>query len=355
MRFRLFILAILTSLLGLHCTNNSSKPQETSIWIKPEAGTSFNLGDSVQLALQIPEDVKFDSIAVFVDTVRVSVMKDTKPISISTDHLGLGYRLITARIFRGGQREDISTNIVLKSTRVPKKLSYTVEHVFPHDTSSYVEGLEYHQGYLYESAGEYGKSSLHKVDITSGQVLQKTKIRPEIFGEGITIIGDKILQLTYKENVGIIYDLNTLKPIKEFPCQNPREGWGLCFDGKKIYNTDGSNTIYFLNKDTFQQEGYMEVYDQNGPVEYLNELEYIDGKLYANVFMTDRIVVINPENGQVIAELDLSNLYPTQKRNQNADVLNGIAWDKQGKRLFVTGKKWDKLFQIKLVGAQSLG
>ena len=349
MRFQLFTLAILTSLLGLRCTNDASKPQETSTWIKPEAGTSFNLGDQVQLALQIPEDAKFDSIVVFVDADRVSVMKDVKPASISTDRLGLGYRLITARIFRGGQPEEISTNIVLKSTFIPKKFNYKVEHIFPHDTSSYVEGLEYHQGHLYESAGEYGKSSLHKVDITSGKVLQKTNIRPEIFGEGIAIIGDKILQLTYKENLGIIYDLNTLKPIKEFPCQNPREGWGLCFDGKRIYNTDGSNTIYFLNKDTFQQEGYIEVYDDNGPVEHLNELEYIDGKLYANVFMTDRIVVINPQNGQVTAEINLSNLYPTQKRNHNADVLNGIAWDKQGKRLFVTGKKWDKLFQIKLL------
>jgi glutamine cyclotransferase len=155
--------------------------------------------------------------------------------------------------------------------------------------------------------------------------------------------------LTYKENLGIIYDLNTLKPIREFACQNLREGWGLCFDGKRIYNTDGSNTIYFLNKDTFRQEGYIEVYDENGPVEHLNELEYIDGMLYANVFMTDWIVVIDPKNGQVIAEIDLSNLYPAKRRNQNADVLNGIAWDKQGKRLFVTGKKWDKLFQIKLL------
>lgn len=349
MRFQLYTLAILASLLGVNCTNQVSKPKESSTWVKPEAGTSFNLGDKVQLALQIPENIKYDSIVILVDTLRMSVMKNTKPISISTDTLGLGYRLITARIFSARQSEDVSTNIILKSTLVPKKLNYKVEHVFPHDTSSYVEGLEYHQGYLYESAGEYGKSSVHKLDITTGKVLQKTNIRPEIFGEGITIIGDKILQLTYKENLGIVYNLNTLKPIKEFPCQNTREGWGLCFDGKRIYNTDGSNTIYFLNKDTFRDEGYIEVYDQNGPVEHLNELEYIDGKLYANVFMTNRIVIINPKNGQVTAEIDLSNLHFTQNQNPSADVLNGIAWDKQGKRLFVTGKKWDKLFQIKLL------
>lgn len=345
MHFRVTNLVILISVLNFCCKNPVTPTTDT--WIKPEAGTLFNLGDKIRL--QLVESAKFDSVIFFVDTNRVLKVGDAKPVSISSDSLALGNRLITARIFRNGRTEDISTNIILTSALVPRKLSYQVVHTFPHDTSSYTEGLEYYKGYLYESAGEYGKSSLRKVDITSGKILQKMMIRPEIFAEGITIVGEKILQLTYKENLGIVYDLNTLKPIKEFSCQDPREGWGLCFDGKRIYNSDGTNTIYFLNKDTFHEEGYIEVYDQNGPVMHLNELEYIDGKLYANVFMTDRIVMINPKNGQVTGEIDLTNLYPVSKRNHNADVLNGIAWDKQGKRLFVTGKKWDKLFQIKLL------
>lgn len=337
------------ALLSLQCTNNNSTAKKRITWKLPEAGTQINLGEKAHLELEVPEATKYDSIVYLIDTTKVIVTKDTNPQVITTDNMALGSRLITARIFINGEFEEVSTNIVLKSSLIPKKLDYKVVNVFPHDTSSYIEGLEYHKGFFYESAGEYGNSSLRKVDITTGRVLQETTIRPEIFAEGITIVGDKILQLTYKENLGIVYDLNTLKPIKEFPCQNPREGWGLCFDGKRIYNTDGSNVIYFLNKNTFQQEGYIEVYDHNGSLTHLNELEYIDGKLYANVFMSDRIVVINPQNGQVIEELDLSGLYPINKRNRNSDVLNGIAWDKQGKRLFVTGKKWDKLFQLKVI------
>ena len=334
-------------LLNVQCKNDSSSDTKKNIaWVKPQIGAVLDLGDKLPLQLDVSSNFLIDSVVYLIDTASILKVKDAQPVSIATDSLALGNRLITARVFSQGQVEEISTNIVLKSTLVPQKLTYKVVHTFPHDTSSYIEGLEYHKGFFYESAGEYGKSSLRKVDIVSGRVLQKTTIRPEIFAEGITIIGDKILQLTYQENIGIVYDLATLKPIKEFACQSPREGWGLCNDGKIIYNTDGSNVVYFLNKDTFRQQGYIEVYDHNGPVNNLNELEYIDGKLYANVFTTDRIVVINPHNGQVTAELDLSALYPASKRNAGADVLNGIAWDKQGQRLFVTGKKWDKLFQI---------
>lgn len=347
MRFKnLLVVALGFSFVSLRCTSEFSKNQ-TDFWIKPEAGSVFNLGE--EISLEVAKAAKFDSLVFYIDTARLLKLNETKSVNIATDGLALGNRLITARIFRAGQSTDISTNILLKSRLEPKKLTYKLEQTFPHDINSYTEGLEFYQGYLYESAGEYGKSSLRKVALKTGKILKSQSIRPEIFAEGITIIGDRILQLTYQENIGIVYELNTLNPIREFPWQNKREGWGLCFDGKKIYNSDGSNTIYFLNKDTFKQEGYIEVYDQNGPVEHLNELEYIDGRLYANVFMTDRIVVINPENGQVTAEIDLSQLYPASKRNPEADVLNGIAWDKQGRRLFVTGKHWDKLFQIKLL------
>ena len=223
--------------------------------------------------------------------------------------------------------------------------------MFKHDTSSYTQGLEFHGGYLYESDGLTGESSIRKTDPATGKVLQMTKVRDELFAEGITIVGDKILMLTYQNNVSLEYDLNSLKLLREFPNQYQREGWGLCNDGKVIYSSDGSNTIYILNKDTYMQEGSIEVYDQNGPVRELNELEFIDGRIYANIYNSNRIVIIDPANGQVTAEVDLSELYADSVRAMkdfDGFVLNGIAWDSKGKRLFVTGKKWDKLFQIKL-------
>jgi len=157
-----------------------------------------------------------------------------------------------------------------------------------------------------------------------------------------------MFQITWKKNEGIVYEKKTFKALGKFPYQNSREGWGLCFDGKRILKSDGSNLIYILNKDNYKEEGYIEVYDHNGPVDQLNELEYIDGKIYANVYQSTRIVIIDPKNGQITGETDLSDILPAIDNYPNTDVLNGIAWNAKGKSRFVTGKKWAKLFQIKL-------
>lgn len=316
----------------------------------PEAGTSVNLGDSVNLELKLNE--KADSVVYFADGVKLKKAANGKAVAVPTLDLQLGIKAITAKIYRGqSEPEEISTNIVVKSTLVPQKFSYVVQQVFKHDTSSYTQGLEFHNGHLYESDGLAGESSLRKTDPTTGRVLQLTKVRDELFAEGITIVGDKILMLSYQNNVSLEYDLNSLKLLREFPNQYQREGWGLCNDGKVIYSTDGSNTIYILNKETYMQENSIEVYDQNGPVRELNELEFIDGRIFANIYNSNRIVIIDPANGQVTGEVDLSDLYADAIRPMkdfDGFVLNGIAWDSKGKRLFVTGKKWDKLFQIKL-------
>lgn len=356
MRLKLLSLSICSLFFFSHCSNDTKENAETSTWLSPEAGTSVNLGDTVDLELKLSE--KADSVIYFADGIKLKKASDEKPVSISTDGLPLGIKAITAKIYRqGSEPEEISTNIVVKSTLVPQKYTYTVQQVFKHDTSSYTQGLEYHNGYFYESDGQIGESSLRKTDPASGKVLQLTKVRDEIFAEGITIVGDKIFMLTYLNNVSMEFDLNSLKLLREFPSQYQREGWGLCNDGKRIFNTNGTNAIYILNKDTYMQEGSIEVYDQNGPVSQLNELEFIDGSIYANIYHSYRIVIINPENGQVTGEVDLTDLYPDDVRPMkdfDGYVLNGIAWDSKGKRLFVTGKKWDKLFQIKLNAQNNL-
>jgi glutaminyl-peptide cyclotransferase len=231
----------------------------------------------------------------------------------------------------------------------PKKFSYKVEKVIPHDTSSYTQGLEFVDGFFYESDGQFGESSLRKVDVLTGKVLQMVPMPDNIFAEGISVVGDKIIQLTWRNDIGIIYDKKTFKQLDNFPYGNSREGWGLCADSNRLYKSDGSNRIYFLNKENYQEEGYISVYNDKGPVEALNELELIDGKIYANVYMTERIVIIDPKTGIVTGEIDLKGLLPVLNRFPNTDVLNGIAWDAKGKRLFVTGKKWPKLFQISIL------
>lgn len=333
----------------LSCANDR-KSEEASTWLNPEAGRSVNLGDTVSLQVQVSG--KADSVVYYADGQRLINAPGEKPVNISTDKLPLGIKSITAKIYRKGEEpEEIGTNIVLKSTLSPRKFSYKVVQELKHDTSSYTQGLEYHNGFFYESDGLRGESSIRKVDPKTGKVLQMTKVSDDKFAEGITIIEDKILMLTYQENVNLEYDLESLKLLREFPAQYQREGWGLCNDGKRIYNSDGSNMIFILNKDTYMQEGSIEVYDNSGPVSQLNELEFIDGMIYANIYNSNRIVIIDPANGQVTGEVDLTDLYPDSVRAMkdfDGFVLNGIAWDAAGKRLFVTGKKWDKLFEIRL-------
>lgn len=351
MRHKLIYLSYCTLFLLTNCSNGQVEHTSAgSHWLSPLAGTSVNLGDSVNLQLSLSN--KADSIVFFTDGIKLGNSKGESALHISTSNFSLGIKTIGALVYRGNEEpEEISTNIVVKSTLVPQTLKYNVQATFNHDTSSYTQGLEYYKGFLYESDGLLGESSIRKTEISTGKVLQLTKISDEIFAEGITIVEDKIFMLTYRNAINLEFELNSLKFIRQFPVQYQREGWGLCNDGKVIYSTDGTNSIYVLNKDTYMQERAIEVYDHKGPVYELNELEFVDGMIYANIYNSNRIVIIDPATGQVKAEVDLSNLYPDSSRSMkdfDGFVLNGIAWDSKAKRLFVTGKKWDKLFQIKL-------
>ncbi len=329
------------------CKTNINSSSKNSTFIYPEAGTLVKAGESIAVKLSF-ESGAVDSVQYFVDSTKVASSVDTaSAISVNTKALNLGSRLITAKIFRKGQSEQVATNIIVGSAKVPASYGFKIVHTYPHDTASYTEGLEYHNGFLYESDGEYGASSLRKTTI-EGKVLQKIDLPAKYFGEGIAVIGNKIIQLTYKEGIGLVYDKNTFKLLSTFPYNHTVEGWGLAYNGTTIYNTDGSNKIYKLNNSNYQSTGFIEVYDDKGPVTQLNELEWVNGKLYANIYTSDLVAIINPQTGEVEAYINLITLPKGNVPDENNDVLNGIAYDAQGKRLFVTGKKWPKLFQISL-------
>ena len=251
----------------------------------------------------------------------------------------------------------VTTNIVLLAAKAPEEMTYEVEKVFPHDTSSYTEGLLYQDGFLYESGGgrskppqgeqAEGQSSLRKVDLNTGKVLKKVMVDPTVFAEGIAIVGNKIIQLTWTEKIGYVYDKDSFKLLNTFNNNVGVEGWGLCFDGKKLYMDDKTNRIWFLDKNTYRAIGFIDVYDDKKAIDSINELEYIDGKLYANVYQTNDIIVIDPKTGAILQKINLANLY--RDRMPNADVLNGIAYDEKTKRIFITGKKWPHLYQVKFV------
>ncbi|RYY33639.1 MAG: glutaminyl-peptide cyclotransferase [Sphingobacteriaceae bacterium] len=343
-------------LLAYGCKDDKPITEAT---ISPEAGTTYNAGKAVSVKVNFPADAKVDSVVYLVDSVKITSRTDTQSVSIKTDSMKLGSKVLTARVFEGAANYEVSTNIVLLAAKAPEELTFIVEKVYPHDTSSYTEGLEFHDGFLYESDGGYldpppesvvdGQSSLRKVDLATGKTVLQALNDPKVFAEGITVVGDKIIQLTYREKIGYVYDKNTFKLLNTFSYTAGKEGWGLAFDGEKIYNTDSSNRILFLDKNDYRQIGYIDVYDDQKQIDMVNELEYIDGKLYANVYQSNDILVIDPKTGAVLQKIDMSKLYPAYERNEGSDVLNGIAWDAKGKRLFVTGKKWDKLFQVKFV------
>lgn len=226
--------------------------------------------------------------------------------------------------------------------------SYKIKNSWPHDRRAYTQGLIYLDGILWESTGQYGSSSLRKVELKTGKVIKQIAVPPKYFAEGMTVFHNKVFQLTWQEEKGFIYDPTTFEKQGEFAYEG--EGWGLTHDGQSLIMSDGTNRIRFLDPATLQTTRTVSVYDEAGaPVEKLNELEYIDGEIYANIWQSDRIVRIEPKSGRILGWIDLTGLLKTKERSGEEDVLNGIAYDAEGKRLFVTGKMWPKLFEIEIV------
>jgi glutaminyl-peptide cyclotransferase len=226
---------------------------------------------------------------------------------------------------------------------------YNVVNSYPHDRSAFTQGLVFEGGVLYEGTGRLGQSTLRRVDLESGDVLQVRELSDQVFGEGITVYEDKVIQLTWQSNVGFVYDKDTFELSQEFTY--PTEGWGITHDGERLIMSDGTSVLYFWNPLTFEETGRIEVFDNNGPVAWLNELEYIKGEIYANVWQTDRIAIIAPETGHVTGWIELEGLLTAEDRSEPVGVLNGIAYDAENDRLFVTGKLWPKLFEIELIAA----
>lgn len=227
---------------------------------------------------------------------------------------------------------------------------YTVVHAWPHDPKAYTEGLFYLDGHLYESTGQVGSSSVRKVELETGKVLQQADTPWPAYGEGIVAWQDKLIQLTWRSHEGFVYDLATLKLLAHFPY--PGEGWALTGDGSYLYMSDGTATIRRLDPNTLRQVGSIHVTADGKPLEYINELEWVKGQIFANVWLTHRIARIDPASGKVVGWIDLGGLVPKPGTLDDPvnDVLNGIAWDAQHDRLFVTGKCWPKLYEIRLTG-----
>ena len=250
---------------------------------------------------------------------------------------------------RSQKRVSASRSAQTAATVTPKSYTYRVRNAYPHAKTSYTQGLLWHDGQLWEGTGQYGKSVIQTLDLASGRTHKLAELPRSEFGEGIAIVGGELFQLTWLSNTAHVYRLaeGRLEKIREH--RYAGEGWGLTTDGEKLYFSDGSSDLLVLDPATFRRERRITVTCEGAPVEYLNELEWIDGRIWANVYTTNQIVIIDPATGVVEGIVDLSGILPAEEVSAETDVLNGIAWDPDARRIFVTGKNWSKLFEIELI------
>jgi glutaminyl-peptide cyclotransferase len=237
------------------------------------------------------------------------------------------------------------------SAKHPREYTFEVVHRFPHDPKAFTQGFVYHGGYFYEGTGIEGQSSLRQVRIETGEVIRKVDLSPELFGEGITLFGDEIFQITWESHVGFVYKLSDFSRLRTF--SYPGEGWGITTDGHALFMSDGTPEIRVLEPATFAEKRRIKVHDGETPVKDLNELEFVEGEIYANVWHSNRIARISPQTGEVVGWIDLTGLMGPFYRLEPDAVLNGIAYDPEGKRLFVTGKLWPAVFEIRVIPARS--
>jgi glutamine cyclotransferase len=312
----------------------------------------IQVNQELQLSVTEKNNRPIDSILYSINTKKIA--GDKFSASLKMEDYRLGKHSVEAIVFYENKSKKVTKAIYIMADSQPEIYTYKIINTYPHDKEAYTQGLEYHDGYLYESTGQKGRSTLRKVELETGKVIKKIDLDSEFFGEGLTIFKGKIYQLTWKSGVGFIYNLETLEREGDFKYTKSIEGWGLCNDGTKLIKSEGTERIWFLNEDTQLEENYIEAYTPKQKVEELNELEYINGKIYANRWHLNSILIINPKSGKVEGVADLSTLkdilQQEQKlQNEKEDVLNGIAYDKENDRLFVTGKHWSRLYEIQLI------
>ncbi len=333
--------------------NNKETKVETSPFtlVSPSSGSRADWNDTLTIAFKpTQESTKVDSSKLTINGIDIAKQKDVLSYTwIVPQNTKVGNTPIALSIWHDGGKLSTLNTMVKVYPPAPPFYDYEVINTYPHDTDAYTQGLYYHDGFLYEGTGRNGKSTLRKVELKTGKVMKSVALDKEYFGEGTTLLNNKIYQLTWESRKGFVYDANTFERIGEFTYQT--EGWGLTTDGKYLIMSDGSSIIRYMDPETFKEVRHIEVYTNKGSIVYLNELEYINGEIWANVFTQDTIISIDPETGRVTRIVDMRNLLPANLYTGDPEeVLNGIAYDKsRGGNLYVTGKNWPKLYEIKLV------
>jgi len=330
-------------------TNSESVEKLIKI-VSPEENTGFKLNQRVKVVLALADKKNIpDSVLVYFNGKYVSSVKaDPWEYSIPNSFTGAtGRKSLKVTAFKGGIQQNSETRfMIIYSDIVPKKNGYKVIHTYPHSRDAFTQGLIYDNGVLFEGTGQETGSSVREVQLETGKVLRQLNLDASLFGEGITLYHDRLFEVTWRNKIGFVYNKSDFKLINKI--YYPTEGWGLTTINDNIVLSDGTNILYFYEPEMFTVVSKIEVYDNEKKVDQLNELEYINGEIWANIWQTNLIARIDPVSGKVLAYIDLQGLLPASDRDADTDVLNGIAYDSTAKRIFVTGKKWPKLFEIKI-------
>ncbi len=318
--------------------------------LSPGENAGFKLNDAVDVSLELVNKNRIpDSILIYFSGKLVTVIRSEPWVcSVPSGYMATtGRKSLKVVPYREGKAQNPVTRFVIVfSDKAPRRSGYKVLHTYPHDKYAFTQGLFYDKGVLFEGTGQTTGSSLREVEPETGKVLRQHNLDVSLFGEGITLYQDKIYQVTWRDKVRFVYDKSTFNVINKVYFNT--EGWGLTTIDDKIIMSDGTNNLYFMEPEMFTVVSVIEVYDNEKKVDSLNELEYINGEIWANIWMSDLIARIDPKSGKVIAYIDLKDILPESDRNDGAEVLNGIAFDKSGNRIFVTGKNWPSLFEISI-------
>jgi glutamine cyclotransferase len=330
------------SLLILLSSCSSISPGHFSLSTNGDKN-KLNIGDTLFFSLSNPKKHSLNDLRF---SLNGNPIDDQYTIIRS-----LGNQRLVADFKAADKPFSIRKQFVVFADKAPDIYTYKLINTYPHDKNAYTQGLEFYQGMLYESTGQYGLSSIRKTAFATGEVIQKLPLDASYFGEGLTFINDEAVQLTWKENLGFIYDPNNFKLLRSFNYEKSKEGWGLCNDGKVVYKTDGTEKLWKLDPSTFEEIDFVDIVTHNKLISKVNELEYVNGLIYANTYQFNKevVLIIKPATGQVVGVVDFSGLKEQLTQYPQLDVFNGIAYHPKRNSFFVTGKYWDKLFEVKIV------
>mgnify|MGYP001034687822 CR=1 FL=1 len=334
-----------TAALSLFMACGEADPAKNFSMVLPEGGGKFQEGQQVALEVKKKGSQPVDSVRYFLEGIPLPEVAGKVTLASPT----LGSKTLKATIYSEGQAIELDKEILLLAKTPPEIYTYEIINTFPHDRQAFTQGLEFHGDTLYESTGRKGASSLRKVDYRTGQILKSVDLERQYFGEGITIMGDTVYMLTWQEGTGFLFDRESLERIGSFRYGESKEGWGLCNDGEHLYKSDGTQRIWLLDPATLEEAGTIQTVTNRSVFNKANELEFVDGKIYANVWQKESMMIIDAGSGAIEGVVNFGGLSKQVTQHRDLDVFNGVAYHRGRNTFFVTGKNWDTLFEVRIV------